>query len=33
MRLRRVVNARITDNGVEYFVPRQTELLVISATR
>ena len=26
-------NARITDSGVEYFVPRQTELLVIGGTQ
>ncbi len=33
MTRRRVANARITDNGVEYFVPRQTELLLIGAAR
>ena len=26
-------NARLTDSGVEYFVPRQTELLLIGAAR
>ena len=33
MTRRRVVNARITNNGVGYFAPRQTELLVIGAAR
>ncbi len=33
MRLCRVVNARLTDSGAEYFVPRQTELLLIGAAR
>ena len=33
MTRRRVVNARITESGVEYFAPRQTELLVIGGAR
>ena len=33
MTRRGVVNARLTDGGVEYFVPRQTELLLIGAAR